>query len=110
MPEANGIKPSYEQKEFSREDTKGKLLLIAARQPEEGAVKIHQDVRLFATVLDGETVTHDLAPGRHAWIQIARGSMQINHANLEAGDGAAVSEEKQLTLTGQGEALLFDLN
>ena len=110
LPEANGIKPSYEQKEFSRDEMRGKLRLIAARNPEGGAVKIHQDVRLFATMLGGESVKHDLASGRYAWIQVARGSMQVNDKSLQAGDGAAISNESAIRLSGKGEALLFDLN
>jgi redox-sensitive bicupin YhaK (pirin superfamily) len=110
LPEARGIKPSYEQKQFEREDLRGKLRLIAARDPVAGAVKIHQDVRLFATVLDGESVRYQLGNGRHAWLQVARGSMQLNRLELEAGDGAAVSQADVLELSGNGEALLFDLN
>jgi len=110
LPEATAIKPSYEQKEFSRDEMRGKLRLIAARNPEGGAVKIHQDVRLFATVLEGESVKHDLASGRYAWIQVARGSMQVNDKSLQAGDGAAVSNESAIQIAGKGEALLFDLN
>jgi len=110
LPEARGIRPSYEQKQFSRESMRGNLRLIAAHDPIEGAVAIHQDVRLFATVLDGETVTHDLLPGRYAWLQVARGSMELNGIPMQAGDGAAVSEVETLNIAGNGEALLFDLN
>ena len=110
LPEETGIKPSYEQKEFSREDLRGKLRLIAARTPEEGAVKIHQDVRLFATILDDEKVTHRLASGRYAWIQVARGALELNGMTLQAGDGAALSESSNFELSGTGEALVFDLN
>jgi redox-sensitive bicupin YhaK (pirin superfamily) len=110
LPEARGIKPSYEQKQISREGMKGKWKLVATREPEGDAVLIHQDVRLYATTLDGDVVTHDLKPGRYAWIQVARGSMTLNGTKLEAGDGAAISSEQQITLTGKGEALLFDLN
>jgi redox-sensitive bicupin YhaK (pirin superfamily) len=110
LPEVIGIQPSYEQKEFKRDDLRGKLRLVAARHPVEGAVKIHQDVRLFATVLDGQDIKHQLAPGRYAWIQVARGSMALNGTTLTAGDGAAVSDEKMLELSGSGEALVFDLN
>ena len=109
MPERRGIQPSYEQKEFARDEMKGKLRLVAGRDPADNAVKVHQDVRLFATVLEDETVRHELEPGRHAWIQVARGSIQVNGKSLEAGDGVAVSEEKAVELTGSGEALLFDL-
>ena len=110
LPEAPGIKPSYEQRKINREELKGKLKLLAAREPEGDAVLIHQDVKLYAAKLDGGVVKHDLKPGRYAWIQVARGSMTLNGTKLEAGDGAAVSNEKQVTLAGNGEALLFDLN
>ena len=110
LPEAKGIKPSYEQREFNRGELRGKLRLIASREPESGAVTIHQDVRLFATILDGETVTHELGSDRYAWIQIVRGSIELNGARLEAGDGAAVSQNENLQISGRGEALLFDLN
>jgi redox-sensitive bicupin YhaK (pirin superfamily) len=110
LPEARGIEPSYEQKQFDHEDLRGKLRLIAARDSAEGAVKIHQDVRLFATLLAGKPVQHNLKQGRFAWVQAARGSIEINGIPLEAGDGAAVSEVELLELSGNGEALLFDLN
>jgi len=110
LPEATGIKPSYEQKEFNRDEMRGKLRLIAAREPVTGAVKIHQDVRLYATILEGQTITYDLQKGRFAWLQVARGSLQLDGIKLEAGDGAAVAESETLQITGNGEALLFDLN
>jgi quercetin 2,3-dioxygenase len=110
LPEAKGIKPSYEQKQYSRDELRGKLRLVAARNPIEGAVRIHQDVRLFATVLDGGDIMHKLDPGRFAWVQVARGSMLMNGNELQAGDGAALSNETAVELSGQGEALVFDLN
>jgi hypothetical protein len=110
LPEARGLKPSYEQKQISRDEMRGKLRLVAGRDPLEGAVKIHQDVQLFATVLDGEIVQHELRQGRYAWLQVAKGAMELNGKKLEAGDGCAVAEERTLELTGKGEALLFDLN
>jgi len=110
VPEARGLQPSYEQKQFSPDELTGRLRLIAARDPAEGAVTIHQDVQLFATVLDGQTVEYRLKRDRYAWLQIARGTIELNGEGLEAGDGAAVSEEQRLELSGSGEALLFDLN
>jgi redox-sensitive bicupin YhaK (pirin superfamily) len=110
LPEASGIKPSYEQKQFKREELQGKFRLVAAREPVDGAVKIHQDVRLFATVLDGQLLQYELRQDRFAWLQIARGSIELNGMKLEAGDGAAVSESGDLRISGVGEALLFDLN
>ena len=65
---------------------------------------------MFATILDGETVTHRLATDRYAWIQVARGAIELNGLNLQAGDGVAVSESSSLELFGSGEALIFDLN
>src|SRR4051812_9722976 len=110
LPEKKGIKPSYEQKAFPPDEIRGQLRLVAAREPSGGAVKIHQDVQLFATVLDGETVTHEIKPGRYVWIQIARGSMLVNDVSLQAGDGVAIADESPARLSGKGEALLFDLN
>jgi len=110
LSEARGIKPSYDQKQFSRDEIRGKLRLIASREPDANAVKIYQDVRLFATLLDGETIKYELPKDRYAWVQIARGTMKLNGTILEAGDGAAASEESGLELSGTGEALLFDLN
>lgn len=109
LPEDRGIPPGYEQKTLNRDEMLGKLRLIAAKDPDAGSVKIHQDLRLFATVLDGETVKHALAPQRHAWIQIAAGKIQVNGKALEEGDGVAMSQEPSIELTGKGEALLFDL-
>ena len=110
LPEARGIKPSYEQKQINRGEMKGKLRLIASREPSDDGVRIHQDVRLYGTILNGDAVRHQLEHGRYAWVQIARGSMVANGAALAAGDGIAISDEPQLTLSGNGEALLFDLN
>jgi quercetin 2,3-dioxygenase len=109
LPDVIGIPPSYEQKTLNRDEMRGALRLIAAKNPDPKAVKIHQDVRLFATVLEGETVKHELDPRRYAWIQIATGEMKVNGTPLEEGDGAAISEESSIELTGNGEALLFDL-
>jgi redox-sensitive bicupin YhaK (pirin superfamily) len=110
LPETRGIPPNYEQKEFSRGELTGKLRLIAAKDPDQGAVKVYQDIRLFACILKGGEIQHELAPARHAWVQVARGNVQLNGQELEAGDGAAVSEERNLRLSGSGEILLFDLN
>ena len=110
LPEARGIKPSYEQKQINRGEMKGKLRLIASREPSDDGVRIHQDVRLYGTILNGDAVRHQLEPGRYAWVQIVRGSVDVNGAALAAGDGIAISDEPQLTLSGNGEALLFDLN
>ena len=112
LPDREGIKPSYEQKTFPAEEKRGKLRLIASPDGKDGSVTIHQDASLYVTLLSpGETVTHDIAPNRHAWLQIAKGSVELNGKRLKQGDGAAVSDEEQLLLKGteDAEVLLFDL-
>ena len=113
LPERKSLKPGYEQKHFSEESRQGQLRLIASPGGEEGSVSIHQDVRLYSALLGkGQTVTHALTPGRHAWVQVARGAVRLGEQTLKAGDGAAISEEKAITLTADApsEVLLFDLN
>jgi redox-sensitive bicupin YhaK (pirin superfamily) len=112
QPDRAGITPSYEQKYFPAEEKRGRLRLIAAPDGRDGAVKIHQDVELYSTILGpGEKVEHDMKPDRHAWIQVVRGTLTLNGTPLKAGDGAAISQEEKLTIdaTGESELLLFDL-
>lgn len=114
LPEKNNLEPGYEQKYFSPAEKKGKLRLVASRGGDDGSISINQDVALYASILEeGETVEHKLADGRHAWLQVISGGLEVNGTTLEKGDGAAVSEESLLTLkaTANGtEFLLFDLN
>jgi redox-sensitive bicupin YhaK (pirin superfamily) len=111
-PSVRGIAPSYEQKNFPREQKKGRLRLIASPDGAEGSVKIHQDARVHAVVLDdGETVTYALPQDRKAYVHVASGAVQLNGTALTAGDGAKISGEKELRLSGGegAEVLLFDL-
>jgi len=112
LPEREGLDPSYEQLSFTREELQGKLRLVASPNGRDGLVTIHQDARLYATILElNESVTLELKPDRHAWVQVARGALKLNDNYLKQGDGAAVSNETSLTLVGTEptEALLFDL-
>jgi quercetin 2,3-dioxygenase len=112
MPAKKGHKPAYDQKNFTEAEKRGKLRLVASPNGREGSVKIRQDNELYATVLGaGESVKHALKPDRHAYVQVARGSVKLNGKPLETGDGAAISAEKALELTGvkDAEVLLFDL-
>ncbi len=112
LPDTNGLAPSYEQREFSVAERHGKLRLVAARDARDGAVKVHQDVDLYATVLDKNSqVSHALQPNRHAWVQVARGAVLLNGLTLEKGDGAAISDETELVIEAaeDAEILLFDL-
>jgi quercetin 2,3-dioxygenase len=112
LPEKKGLTPSYEQREFKTEEKRGRLRLIAGKGGRDGAVTIHQDVDLYAALLEkGEHVTCSLRPNWHAWVQVARGAITLNQASLRAGDGASVSDEKQIELAGteKAEVLVFDL-
>jgi redox-sensitive bicupin YhaK (pirin superfamily) len=111
-PNQHGIAPSYEQKTFSSDQKQGRLRLIASPDAAEGSVKIHQDARVYAIVLDDDdAASHALAPGRKAYVHVARGAVQLNDSALTAGDGAKVSGEQELRLSGgkAAEVLLFDL-
>jgi quercetin 2,3-dioxygenase len=104
--------PSYQQIAFAPEEKRGRLRLLAA--PEGGPTTIHQDARLYvAGLAPKQDVIHTLASGRHAWIQVVRGSVTLNGRQLDEGDAAAVSEEGELAFAGAadygGEFLLFDL-
>ena len=112
LPERRGITPGYEQKEFSEDERRAKLRIVASRDGREGSVTIHQDVAIYSSLLDdGASVTHDLADGRYGWIQIARGNIEVNGQTMKEGDGAAIANESRLTISGTGaELLLFDLN
>ena len=112
LPERPGGKPGYEQKAFPEAERKGKLRLVASPDGRDGSVTIQQDVALYAGLLrTGETLRHELAPGRHAWVHVARGQVEIGGEQLEAGDAVAVSDARGLELTGRdsSEVLLFDL-
>lgn len=114
LPEKKNLQPSYEQTYFAPEEKQGKLKLVASRGGDDGSVHINQDVRLYASILSkDETVSHELAEGRHAWIQLISGALDVNGEVLNPGDGAAISEESMLTITSRKDAsefLLFDLN
>ncbi len=112
FPDKRGYKPMYDQKFFSEAEKRGKLRLVASPDGRDGSVKIRQDNELYATLLAaGESVKHELKPERHAYVQVARGSVTLNGQKLETGDGAAISAEKTLELIGvqDAEVLLFDL-
>ncbi|AMV18829.1 pirin family protein [Planctomyces sp. SH-PL14] len=112
LPERKGITPSYEQKRFAEEERHNRLRLVASRDAADGSLLIHQDARIFLGTLDaGIPVTHTLDAGRHAWIQVLRGSVALNGIGLETSDGAAVSDLRDLTITAStnAEVMVFDL-
>ena len=113
LPERRNLEPGYEQKNFPKQDLKGKLRVVASRDGADGAVLVHQDMKLLAgTFAEGEQEKYQLAPGRHAWLHVARGSVRVNGQELSAGDAVQASEEASLELSGvnNAEVLLFDLS
>jgi redox-sensitive bicupin YhaK (pirin superfamily) len=112
LPNSRNLPPSYEEKHFAEDERRGRLRLIASEDGREGSVTIHQDAKVYATVLEaGQTVTHPVDPDRYAWLQVARGTISLNGMELKQGDGAAVSKESELSVAAhdQAELLLFDL-
>jgi redox-sensitive bicupin YhaK (pirin superfamily) len=112
LPEREGIPPSYEQKHFDADARRGVLRALASPDARDGSVRVHQDATLYATLLGaGESVGHELAPGRRAWVQGVRGAVRLGDVRLSAGDGAAISDERELRLRAEepAELLVFDL-
>jgi len=112
FPERKGLTPGYEQRSFPAEEKQGKWRLIASRDGRDGALTVHQDAELSLAVLrDGREVSHEVKPGRAAWLQVLRGSVTADGQVLKAGDGAAWDEPAHVSVRGQGDAevLLFDL-
>ncbi|MGE0355783.1 MAG: pirin family protein [Burkholderiales bacterium] len=111
-PAERGIEPGYEEKHFDAAAKRGRLRLIASPDGREGSVRIHQDALVFASLLDGaETAVHALAPGRRAYVHVARGEVAVNGQALRAGDALKATGEREIRLA-QGkdaEVLLFDL-
>jgi quercetin 2,3-dioxygenase len=111
-PERAALRPSYEQKSFPEAEKRGRLRVIASREAAEGSVKINQDAQLYVSLLKpGEEVRHEFADGRYGWLQVARGTVEVNGNKLKQGDGAAISNEKSVSIKGMDDAevLLFDL-
>ena len=112
IPEVRGIAPGYEQKCFPRQELQGRLHLVADRWGTDGAVTVHQDVAIYAGQLsEGESVSHEIADGRRAWLHVARGIVRLNGDEMREGDGAAVMDEPEIVIdtAHHGELLLFDL-
>ena len=112
LPEKDGLESGYEQKAFSDGEKRGRLRLVGSRDGRDGSVTIHQDVDLYATLLgDGDSVGHELAEDRRAWVQVATGTAVLNGESLEPGDGVAIDGPASIQLTGSSdtEVLLFDM-
>jgi redox-sensitive bicupin YhaK (pirin superfamily) len=112
LPERTGLDPGYEQKNFDTEERRGRLRLVGSPDGRDGSVTIHQEVDLYAALLDTDVqVEHELAEGRRGWVHVARGRVALNGTALGAGDGAAVHGPVTVSLADakDAEILLFDM-
>jgi redox-sensitive bicupin YhaK (pirin superfamily) len=109
-PEQKGLRPGYEQRSFPKAEKLGRLRLVASRDGRDGSVQIHQDVDIYAAIAE-EAEEFRLRPGRFGWLQVARGMLKVNGAELRQGDGAAIEAETELRIEPReaSEFLLFDL-
>jgi len=111
LPDRQGHAPSYEQRAFPEKDKRGRLCLVASPDGSDGSVTIHQDAKLYASLVSpGQQLEHDVASGRFGWLQVAKGSVELNGKPLKQGDGAATDSQKLIIkATEDSEVLLFDL-
>ena len=112
VPERQGLPPGYQQIAFDQGEALDRLRLIGDRNGSPGAITIHQDARVYAALFGaGGADTHDLTAGRGAWVQVARGIVDLNGIELREGDGAAIEDEPAVRLRSEtaAEILLFDL-
>ena len=112
IPDRTGGQASYEQKFYAIEDKRGKLRLVASPDGAQGSVTIQQNARMYAGLFDSdESATHALAPGRMAYVHVARGGVNVNGVALVAGDAAKIEGESSVRIDhgDAAEVLLFDL-
>jgi redox-sensitive bicupin YhaK (pirin superfamily) len=112
VPRRTGLEAGYEQKAFSEAEKRGRLRLVASPEGADGSLRIEQDVRMFAAVLDGGgAVRHSIDAGRKGWLHVVEGSADLNGQSLATGDGVAITGAEQLTLRSgdRAELLLFDM-
>jgi redox-sensitive bicupin YhaK (pirin superfamily) len=112
LPEQEGLKPSYEQKNFPEADRLNTIRLIASRDGADGSVTVHQDAALYSSILEtGRSISHEPEPDRHLWLQLTRGAVTVLGEPLAQGDGAAISGEEIVKIQAdqRTELLLFDL-
>lgn len=112
LPNKKGITPSYDQKSFTQKDKRGRFLLIASEKGQLGSLSLHQDINIFAALIDGdEAISYPIKEDQSVWVHVARGQVTMNELNLKEGDGVAVVNERVISFK-QGhdaEILLFDM-
>jgi redox-sensitive bicupin YhaK (pirin superfamily) len=112
LPANEGDKPSYEQKLFTRDDKKNKLKLVVSPDARENSVGIHQDVEIYASVLEKDKILKQSIESRNVWVQLAVGNLEVNGEKLKEGDGISFENEKELNikaLSDESEFVIFSL-
>jgi hypothetical protein len=112
IPDREGLVPAYDQRSFPEAERRGKLRLMASPDGADGSVLVHQDLSLYATLLDsGDAVEHRVPPERHVWVQVVKGRLEVNGRALVEGDGVAIASEPVVTLSAgaPSDALLFEM-
>jgi quercetin 2,3-dioxygenase len=112
FPDQQALEPSYEQKSFPESGRLNQFRLVASKTAESGSLHINQDARIYLAKIEGnQAIPFDLNPGRSAWLQVLRGSIQLNGLTADTGDGFAISDETTLAIeaTEEAEVMLFDL-
>ena len=113
LPHTVDLEPGYEQKHFTEDERRNRLRLIASSDGSQGSVTVHQDLALYASILElGERVQHSMPATRYGWLQVARGVVDLNGERVERGDGAVIVGESDLEIVANepAEILLFDLS
>jgi redox-sensitive bicupin YhaK (pirin superfamily) len=112
-PNVRGIPPSYEQKSFDTAEKQGRLRLVASPDGADNSVLIHADAKLYSGLFNGaESAELALDPARKAYVQLLRGSLEVNGVKLAVGDAALLDGESNITLKqgSNAEVLVFDLH
>ena len=112
LPESKGLEPSYEERDFTVDEKRNQLQLVASRDGKDNSILIHQDVSIYLSVLDaGNKLEYPLEPERHAWLQLIRGKIKVNDQEIDPSDGLAISEESELKISAlrSSEFMVFDL-
>jgi redox-sensitive bicupin YhaK (pirin superfamily) len=112
LPDSKGVQPEYQQTHFSAQEKRGRLRPVITPRGDEGSIRVHQDVRVYAGLFDGdETATLTLAADRYAYVHVARGSIEVNGVRLNEGDGLKLRGVEELSFTAgvNAEVLAFDL-
>ncbi|HCR86143.1 MAG TPA: quercetin 2,3-dioxygenase [Alphaproteobacteria bacterium] len=112
LPEQKGIKPDYEQKQFSNDGKINQLQLLISKQPVNGSLKINQDVDIYASILEqGSRLEFIPKPAKKIWVQVISGILDINANKFREGDGAKIEGETMLNIKAdeQAQFVIFEM-